>query len=238
MTASTSSSGADAPAVTPTVPRRSSGSSSAWLTRKTRAQPDSTASFSSARVLELLADPMTTTTSHRSAMRSQGLLPVGRGEAEVAAARRPEVGEPLTGAVEHVGPVAVRQGRLGQQCHRGVEFRQRVDLVDRFDPIDRRRRDRHRADGLLVALVADVDDPVALVGSHLHLVVDLGHERAHGVDDVATGGFGRRDDLGGRTVGRQHESGVPGGTSAMSSTNTTPWSRKRSTTSWLWTISW
>ena len=33
-------------------------------------------------------------------------------------------------------------------------------------------------------------------------------------------------------------SGAPGGTSLTSSTNTTPWRRKRSTTRWLWTISW
>ena len=33
-------------------------------------------------------------------------------------------------------------------------------------------------------------------------------------------------------------SGAPSGTSLTSSTNTTPWSRNRSTTTWLWTISW
>jgi hypothetical protein len=32
--------------------------------------------------------------------------------------------------------------------------------------------------------------------------------------------------------------GRPGGTSAMSSTKTTPCSVKRRTTAWLWTISW
>ena len=40
MTASTSSSGAEAPAVTPTTPERSSGSSAASLMRNTRAQPE------------------------------------------------------------------------------------------------------------------------------------------------------------------------------------------------------
>ena len=65
---STSSSGADAPAVTPTVPYRSSGSSAALLTRKTRAQPASIASFSSARVLDELEEPMTTMASHREAI--------------------------------------------------------------------------------------------------------------------------------------------------------------------------
>ena len=68
MTAFTSSSGAEAPAVTPTVPVRSSGSSSAPLTRYTRRQPDSVASAASARVLDELAEPMTTTASHSPAM--------------------------------------------------------------------------------------------------------------------------------------------------------------------------
>ena len=67
MTASTSSSGADAPAVTPTMPD-SSGSSSAALMRYTDVQPDSRANFSSARVLDELADPITTTASHCAAI--------------------------------------------------------------------------------------------------------------------------------------------------------------------------
>jgi hypothetical protein len=65
---STSSSGADAPAVTPTVPCRSSGSSSALLTRNTRGQPASIASFSRARVLEELDEPITTMASQRDAI--------------------------------------------------------------------------------------------------------------------------------------------------------------------------
>ncbi len=68
MTERTSSSGADAPAVTPTVPVRSSGSSSGPFTRCTRAQPVARATFSSATVLEELAEPMTTTESQRSAI--------------------------------------------------------------------------------------------------------------------------------------------------------------------------
>ena len=53
--------------------------------------------------------------------------------------------------------------------------------------------------------VADVEDGVALAAAHLELVVHLGDERAHGVDHDATPGPGRFDDLGGRTVGAQHE---------------------------------
>ena len=64
-TAWTSSSGADAPAMTPTVPARSSGSSSGPLTRSTRGQPAAGAVRSRARVLDELAEPMTTTASQR-----------------------------------------------------------------------------------------------------------------------------------------------------------------------------
>ena len=67
MTASTSSSGADAPAVTPTVPVRSVGSSSGPLTRATRPHPASPARAARAMVLDELADPITTTASQRSA---------------------------------------------------------------------------------------------------------------------------------------------------------------------------
>ena len=56
-----------------------------------------------------------------------------------------------------------------------------------------------------MALVADVDDAVALAGAHLDLVMDLGDERAHRVDDVAAALAGRGDDLGRRPVGRQHD---------------------------------
>ena len=80
-----------------------------------------------------------------------------------------------------------------------------VDLGDRLDPVDGVGCDRHGADRLLVALVADVDDPVALARPHPHLVVDLGHQRAHRVDHVAALGPGRRDHLGSRAVGRQHD---------------------------------
>ena len=88
--------------------------------------------------------------------------------------------------VGDVGPVAVRQRRLGQQRDRFVELRAgpSTSATD-STRCDRVGRDGHRADRLLVALVADVDDAVALAGPHLHLVVHLGDERAHRVDHVA-----------------------------------------------------
>jgi len=73
ITDSTSSSGADAPAVTPTVPARSSGISAASFTRNTSGQPAARASFSNARVFEEFALPITTTASASRAMRSSAL---------------------------------------------------------------------------------------------------------------------------------------------------------------------
>ena len=63
-----SSSGAEAPAVSPTTPVMLSGSSEARFTRYTFSQPSSRASFSSARVLEELAEPTMMTAPHSSAI--------------------------------------------------------------------------------------------------------------------------------------------------------------------------
>ena len=65
--------------------------------------------------------------------------------------------------------------------------------------------DRQRAGGLVVALVADVEDREALAGAHLGLVVHLGDERAHRVHHDAVVVARRGDHLGRRAVGRQHE---------------------------------
>jgi hypothetical protein len=67
----TTASGAEAPAVTPTIPCRPSGSSSDPLTRTTRAPGEpaaARATRASATVLDDEAEPMTTTASHRGAM--------------------------------------------------------------------------------------------------------------------------------------------------------------------------
>ena len=205
MTAWTSSSGADAPAVTPTVPVSSSGSSSGPLTRNTWVAPASRASLSSARVFDELAEPITTMASQRSAM-----APRADWRLVVAKHRSLRPGFHSSGKRSAVRSATAAQSRceqrgLGEQGDRLREGGQGVDLVDRLDPVDGVGRDRHRADRLLVALVADVDDLVALAGPHLHLVVDLGDERAHRVDDVAAAGPGRGHDLGGRAVGGEHD---------------------------------
>ncbi len=177
------SSGADAPAVTPTADSPS-GSSAAELTRWTDRQPASMASCSSARVLDEFDDPMTTIASHRP--RSPTATTGGswwRSTGRCGPAST--VGEPLATRHGDTLPIAVRERGLGEQRDRFVELRQRVDLADATRPGDRIGRDRHRADGFLVPLVAHVDDAIPLAGTHLHLVVHLRDERAHRVDDEA-----------------------------------------------------
>ena len=78
-------------------------------------------------------------------------------------------------------------------------------VVDALDAVDRIGGHGHRADRLLVALVAHVDDLVALARTDLDLVVDLGDERADGVDHVAAPGAGLCHHLGGGSVRGQHE---------------------------------
>ena len=70
---------------------------------------------------------------------------------------------------------------------------------------DRLGRDGHGPDRLLVALVADVEDGVALAGPHLELVVDLGHERADGVDHHPAVVPGGGHDLWRGAVGGEHQ---------------------------------
>ena len=135
----------------------------------------------------------------------QGGLSVGGREAQVAAAGHPGLGKPLAGGLGHVGPVAVRQGCLGEQCNRGLQCRKGLDLLDALHAVDGPGSHRHRPHGFLVALVAHVDDVVALGRTGLDLVVDLGDERAHRVDHEATGVACGLHDLRCGAVGRQHD---------------------------------
>ena len=61
---------------------------------------------------------------------------------------------------------------------------ERLGLLDGLDENRRLGRLAHRADDLLVPLVADEHDGVALVGVAPRLHVHLRHERADRVDDV------------------------------------------------------
>jgi hypothetical protein len=76
----------------------------------------------------------------------------------------------------------MRECGLGEQCDRLGEHGQGVDLVDGLDTRNGVRRHGHGADGFLMTLVADVHDAETLAGTYFHFVVNLGDERAHGVD--------------------------------------------------------
>ena len=138
--------------------------------------------------------------------RDERRLPVRRREAEVAAAGRPQLREPVARSRRARRPSrgatasSARAARPGRRSR--AARRRRRPISTRWIDVG---RDGHRADRLLVTLVADVHDVVALAGAHLHLVVHLGDERAHGVDDEAAGRPRGLDDLGRRAVRRQHE---------------------------------
>ncbi len=78
-------------------------------------------------------------------------------------------------------------------------------VFGRLDAVHGVGSDSHRADCFLVALMADVDDAVALAGAHAHLVMHLGDERTDRVDDVAARLARLGDDLRGRAVRGQHQ---------------------------------
>lgn len=132
-------------------------------------------------------------------------LTIGRGKAQVAAARGPDVGESAPGCVEDVFPVAVTEGGLSKKSDRLLELGECLDVTNRFDSMHGIRCHRHRAHRFLVALVADVDDLVSLARTDLHLVMDLRHERAHRVNDVPSRCSGRCEHLGSRSVSAEHD---------------------------------
>ena len=144
--------------MTPTVPRRSPGSSPASLTRSTRGQPAAAAVRSSARVLDELAEPMTTTASHWPAMalRADWRLVVAKHRSRGAG--HPQVGPAVPGGRQQGLPLVDRQGGLGQERDRPVRLGQALQLGDALDAMHGVGRDRHRPDRFLMALVADVHD--------------------------------------------------------------------------------
>ena len=111
-----------------------------------------------------------------------------------------------------------------------------VDVLDRLDQHDRVGRLAGRPLDLLVAGVADQDDRVALLGELARLDVDLGDERAGGVDrpQVARSALSW---TAGATPWAEKTTSSPSGTSVSSSTKIAPRSASCSTTCLLWTIS-
>ncbi len=70
--------------------------------------------------------------------------------------------------------------------------------------------DGHRADGLLVAFVANINNLVALAGAHFDLVMDLGDKWANRIDHVPAGIDRCGDHFGRRAVRGQHDWGASG----------------------------
>jgi hypothetical protein len=137
------------------------------------------------------------------------VLAVLRGVADVAGARAADAREARAQRGDHVVGLVDGEGRLREVGHAvGILDLEpsHVGLVG-HDP----RALRGLPDGavdLLVALVADEHDRVAVAREAARLGVDLAHERAGGVDDVEIAGGGGRADGGGDAVGGEHERGA------------------------------
>ncbi len=118
--------------------------------------------------------------------------------------RSPQAGDDLVRLVD-------RERGLGDEGDVvGVGQLERVDVGDGLDQDDVLRRLARGPLDLLVALVADQHDRVALLGELARLDVHLGHQRAGGVDrpQAAGGGVG----VHGRShaVGAEHDQGALG----------------------------
>ena len=174
--------------MTPTVPVRSSGSSPASLTRRTRGQPPARATFSRATVLEELAEPITTTASDSAAIAlsaawrlvvaKQRSLRLGiqrSGKRWRAASMRPR----------HSSWLSVVWANRATGASAGIEVAQRLEVLLVLEQADRLGGHGHGADRLLVTGVADVEHGVALAAADLQLVVDLRDEGADRIDDDA-----------------------------------------------------
>ncbi len=112
-----------------------------------------------------------------------GRLAVRRGVADVVGAGTDDAREALAQAVDDRARLVDRQRRLrdvGELL--GIGDLERVDVGLGLHEHDVLGGLAHRALDLLVAVVADEDDGVALGGELERLAVDLGHQRAGGVD--------------------------------------------------------
>ena len=103
---------------------------------------------------------------------------------------------------------------------------ERRHVLGRLDQHDRLGRLAHRADHFVVPLVADQQDRVARFGVLDRFQVDLGHQRAGGVDRPQLPLAGHRGESRATRRGPRTAASRPAGTSASSSTNVTPRPRK------------
>ncbi len=114
-----------------------------------------------------------------------------------------EVGEPVPQGGDDLGRLVGGQGGLGEVGDLGTGIDVQSGHV--LGSLDQgHRRLAQGAGDLLVTLMADEDDLIVLGGKASGLMMDLGHQRASGVDDrevTTTSGFVA--DLGGHAVGGQ-----------------------------------
>ena len=62
---------------------------------------------------------------------------------------------------------------MPKESDRLIEVGKCINLLGGFHPTDRLRGHCHRADGLFVTFMSDVDDAVALGGSNLDFMMDF-----------------------------------------------------------------
>ena len=127
--------------------------------------PRSRASSASRWLFELFWLPRTSATSASSASKRHRLLAILRGVADVVLRRGRDVRKPLLQPVDDPVGIVHAERRLRQIRHLALvgDF-QRRHVLRRLDQHDRLGRFAHRADHLVVALVADQQNRVALRG--------------------------------------------------------------------------
>jgi len=143
--------------------------------------------------------------------RLDGVLPVLRGVADVLLRGRFQVGEAALQDGQDVARVVDRKGRL-RQVRDAVRIGNGdlLGVFARLDEADGLGRLAERADGLVVVVVADEDDRVALAGVVDRFQVHLRHERAGRVDRAEVLLRGHLADGGRDAVGRENERRVVG----------------------------
>ncbi len=198
--------------MTETLSTPSSQASSISETSSTRYDalaPASRATSTSRTELEELAEP---TTISRSTVLGDVLdreLAVLGGVADVVAGRVEEQRETLPDRGHRLERLVDRQRRLGEPGDTGrVAYDDPGDVGRALHELDVVRRLARRALHLLVALVADQEDVVVVGGEALRLVVDLGHQRAGGVDRLELALLGLAMHLGRDAVGGEHDGGA------------------------------
>ena len=144
---------------------------------------------------------------------SQCSLSVGGRETQVAPIRHPEVGETCSRHLHQIPPLIVAQGRLSEERH-GCSGRNRrssaFEIRFRLDEVHDIWRHCHRADGLFMSGMADIEDLVALPRPNLELMMHLGDQRADRINDDAPVLSSGLDHCRGRAMGAEHQRG-PGG---------------------------